>query len=33
MYKVNYDAAADKKNKYIGLSIVVRHYEGVVLAA
>jgi hypothetical protein len=33
MYKVNYDAAADKKNECIGLSIVVRDYEGVVLAA
>jgi ribonuclease HI len=33
MYKVNWDAAVDKKNGHIGLGIVVRDYEGVVLAA
>jgi hypothetical protein len=33
MYKVNYDAAADKKNGCIRLGIIVRDYEKVVLAA
>jgi len=33
MYKVDWDAAADKKKRRIGLGIVVRDYEGVVLAA
>jgi hypothetical protein len=32
MYKVNWDATVDKKNGRIGLGIVVRDYEGVVLA-
>jgi ribonuclease HI len=33
MYKVDWDAAVDKKNGRIGLGIVVQDYEGVVLAA
>jgi len=33
MYKVNCDAAVGKKNRWIGLGIVVRDHEGIVLAA
>jgi hypothetical protein len=32
MYKVNWDAAVDQKNERIGIGIVVRNHEGVVLA-
>jgi hypothetical protein len=33
VYKVNWDAAVDKKNGRIEIEIVVCNYEGVVLAA
>jgi hypothetical protein len=33
MYKVNCEAAVDNKNKHIEFRIVVRDYEGVIVAA